>query len=93
MKKLIACMISALVLCAVLCGCGNDRIANNDSSLSNPTVTEGVSPSEMPEIFNDDGFVDDKDGIIKDDADKSTENNSGSNTTQSSDTPAATAKP
>ena len=61
MKKKFLCIIFALLLCAVLCACGNNRtdhgMMDGDMDLL-PDVTPIVSPDA------DDGIVDDEDGII-----------------------------
>ena len=62
MKKLLACVISLVLLCSVLCGCGDDGV--DDNIIVSPQVTAGVSPSATAGI--DDGIVDDKDGVIGD---------------------------
>lgn len=51
MKKIIACIISLVLLCSVLCGCGNGRIEDNKATAT-PFITSGVSPTVSPAIDN-----------------------------------------
>lgn len=65
MKKIIACIIIAVFLMTALYGCGNYGDARDNgtySSVETPTATATVTPN-MP-MDEDDGIVNDRDGII-----------------------------
>ena len=61
MKRRIAALILTIASAAALCGCGrmsNDRIQRPEETVPS------VPPVEMPDV--NDGFVDDRDGVIED---------------------------
>lgn len=67
MRKTIVLMLCAAMLCVCLCGCGNRDQGNNDMVIGTPVVPEMtpmVSPIITPDV--EDGYVDDRDGIIED---------------------------
>lgn len=60
MKKIAAFVLTVLLFCAVLGGCGSDRL---DNSTVLPSATPMISPSMSPNV--EDGIVEDKDGFIE----------------------------
>ena len=58
MKKYIAYVLVALVMCSVLCGCGDNRRNDMESIIESPIIDV--------ETDMNDGIVEDKDGIIED---------------------------
>lgn len=98
MKKIFAYFLPVFIFSFMLCGCGRDKVTEDDTVINTPvispviTVSPSVSPSVkpsssmIPEI--EDGNVNDTDGIIS-------ENDNGTlnNSTTSSPKPEATIKP
>ncbi len=88
MKKYILCAMTVPVLCALLCGCGSDRMGNDNTVLETPIVSPYVEPSTSPMVSPDieDGVVEDRDGIIEEEEDHSTSggNSSSANTGKTS---------
>ncbi len=68
MKRHVLYSAMAVVVCALLCGCGNDRIDNEAPIIETPAVSPVIEPSVTPLVTPDmeDGIVDDRDGIIED---------------------------
>lgn len=62
MKKRIACIIMAVMVMALLCACGSNRITNDAYTYPNTVPT--VTPIITPDV--NDGIVNDRDGIIGD---------------------------
>ena len=97
MRKKLFCALCAAMLCAVLCGCGNQNQRHDDMVIGTPVVPE-TSPvvSSMPTLDPQDGYVDDKDGIIEEaetgrDEKTGGKTNDGKNTVSPS--PEVTSKP
>lgn len=66
MKRSIAFVLASVLLCAVLCGCGE---ADNEAVVtSEPAATVEILPevSVMPTLDPADGVVKDGDGMIED---------------------------
>ncbi len=77
MRKTIVFTLCTAMLCAVLCGCGNQR--QDDMAVSTPAVPEStpmVSPMVTPDPR--DGIVDDRDGVIEEDETQENPMGSGS---------------
>ena len=65
MRRFISFALCAAMLCAFLCGCGNQSQERDDMVIGTPAVPEMtpvVTPMPTPDPKN--GYVDDKDGII-----------------------------
>ena len=67
MRKTIVYTLCTAMLCAFLCGCGNQDPGSNDPVIGTPAVPE-ITPmvSPMPTPDPKDGYVDDRDGIMED---------------------------
>ena len=66
MKKTIVYTLCAAMLCAFLCGCGNQNQGRNDPVIGTPVIPEMtpmISPVPTPDPKN--GYVDDRDGILE----------------------------
>ena len=72
MKRHVLYSAMAVVMCMLLCGCGNDRIDNEAPIIETPAVSPVIEPSVSPLATPDveDGIVDDRDGIIEDEKEK-----------------------
>lgn len=68
MRKTIVYTLCAAMLCAILCGCGNQSQGRDDPAVGTPVIpnaTPMVSPMLTPDP--QDGYVDDQDGIMEED--------------------------
>ena len=65
MKKTITCILSVLLLCTALCGCGSDRMGNEDVVIQSPGISPMISPEISPDMDN--GLVEEQDGMLEDD--------------------------
>ena len=97
MKRRIVYSLCAAMLCAVLCGCGNQGQGQDDMVVGTPVVPE-TSPvvSSMPTLDPQDGYVDDKDGIIEENEtghDRPTSGEAKNGKTAISPSPDVTSKP
>lgn len=86
MKRILICLLGAMILVGCLCGCG--RTDTQDMMVS-PAPTMTAVPEILPEP--DEGRVNDSNGIIEDGEDKHNdkreERDDSANTTQSSASP------
>ena len=97
MKRNIVYTLCAAMLCAALCGCGNQNQGRDDLVIETPVVPE-MTPmiSPVPTPDPKDGYVDDTDGIMEEDETErdSTENGKTKNGKPSvSPSPEVTSKP
>ena len=108
MKKILPCLLSVCVACALFAGCGMYRDGNN-AVMETPYVSPDmdilpdVSPMISPDL--EDGIVEDRDGLIEDtngvEGNGTGTANNGTGTAGNNDTgaaatspsPAATARP
>lgn len=100
MKKILTCVISALVLCTVLAACGNGRVDDNANVTASPIITS--QPGNSPLIDGgidsgidggmDDGIADGGNAIIEDDNGTTNANGNTSNSGTVSPSPSASAK-
>lgn len=88
MKKYFAYALVSFVMCAMLCGCGSDRVVDNNI-MSSPIIDT--------EMDMDDGVVNDTDGIIDDSKEESKKDRNdsvgGNGASKTSPSPEITAKP
>ena len=66
MKKLTATLLAVVLLCSLLAGCGNRNM--EDGTVAGPSGSPIISPSMTPDL--EDGIVDDRDGLIGDEEDR-----------------------
>ena len=97
MKKTIVYLLCAAMLCAVLCGCGNQRQERDDMVVETPMVPETTPMvTQMPTPDPEDGFVKGEDGMIEDKdtgRDRSDKDEKEGGKTSVSPSPEVTSKP
>ncbi len=83
MKKLLIFMLSVIMICALLCGCGEESVPEMASEVVSD-VEEGMN-----------GVVSDMDGIIEDESDNTNESDSmlNNDTTNGTDDTSAQTQP
>lgn len=83
MKKLLILMLSVIMICALLCGCGEESVPEMASEVVSD-VEEGMN-----------GVVSDMDGIIEDESDNTNESDSmlNNDTTNGTDDTSAQTQP
>jgi len=88
MKKYFAYALVSFVMCAMLCGCGSDRVVDNNI-MSSPIIDT--------EMDTNDGIVNDRDGIIDDGKEETQKDRNdsmgGNGAGKASPSPEATVKP
>ena len=96
MRKTIVYTLCTAMLCAVLCGCGNQNQRRDDMVIGTPVVPE-MTPMVSPMVTPDprDGYVDDEDGIIeeKETGNDKTAGDAQKGKTQVSPSPEVSARP
>ena len=97
MKRRIVYSLCAAMLCAVLCGCGNQGRGQDDMVVGTPIVPE-TTPLVTPMITPDpeDGYVEDEDGFIEEketERDKTASGNMQNGKSTVSPSPEATSRP
>ena len=98
MKKFFAYFLAVSVFSLALCGCGRDRV-EEDNVINTPVVTPMItlaptsSPSPSPSMMPDknDGEVNDKNGIIEENDNDTTKDDSVPSTVTPA--PSASTKP
>ena len=91
MKKTIACVLIAAMLCLALCGCANRNSGYDNSVVGTPLIPEvspAVSPMVTPDLDN--GTVEDEDGMIEE---KETDRNQKSDSDKTTTKPAVSPSP
>lgn len=66
MKKNFVYILLSMIIAASLCACGDTTMNNEPMVTTTPNATNRPLPTVSPKM--DDGIVDDRDGIIEDDA-------------------------
>ena len=66
MKKLTATLLAVVLLCSLLAGCGSRNM--EDGTAAEPSGSPIITPSMTPDL--EDGVVDDRDGFIGDEEDR-----------------------
>ena len=66
MKKLTAALLAVVLLCSLLAGCGSRNM--EDGTVAGPSGSPMIAPSMTPDL--EDGVVDDRDGFIEDEEDR-----------------------
>ena len=65
MRKQIACVLAAMLIVSLFCGCGNNGgTTTTPAPTMSPAVTDIIPTDMMPDVS--DGIVTDEDGIIDD---------------------------